>query len=134
MNFKEKVEQWKSLFRTEKEKAEDFYYGELFDDVIGSFVSKSENLKKYRFLISLLGFSPQPVILFLKAVQPEKALFLYSEDTESFLDTIQKWTGLTLSQVEKKRVNSSDPTGVYRAIKEFTSSRNPKEILLDITG
>ncbi len=134
MNFKEKIELWKSLFRTEKERADEFYYGELFDDVIGSFVSKSENLKKYRFLISLLGFSPQPVILFLKAVKPEKVLFLYSEDTEPLLDTIQKWTGLTLSQVEKKGVDSSDPTGVYQAIKEFTSSRNPKEILLDITG
>ena len=134
MNFSEKVEQWKSLLRTEKEKAEGFYYEELFNDVIGAFVSKSDKLKKYRFLIALLGFSPQPVILFLRAVQPEKALFLYSEDTESLLDTIQKWTGLTLGQVEKKGVNSSDPTGVYKAIKEFTSSRNPKEILLDITG
>ncbi len=96
MDFKEKVDKWKQLHQVNKGKAEEFYYKELFEEVIERFISKSKTLKKYRFIISLLGLSPQPVILFIKAVSPEKVLFIHSEETEKYLDEIQRWTGLTL--------------------------------------
>jgi CRISPR-associated protein (TIGR02710 family) len=134
MDFKEKVDKWKQLHQVNKGKAEEFYYKELFEEVIELFISKSKTLKKYRFLISLLGLSPQPVILFIRAVNPEKVLFIHSEETEKYLDEIQRWTGLTLTQVVREMIDSSDPTGVYKSIKNFASSKNPKEILLDFTG
>lgn len=134
MDFKEKIDKWKQLHRVSKEKAEKFYYDELFEDVIERFVSKSKTLRTYRFLISLLGLSPQPVILFIKAINPEKVLFIHSEETEKYLDEIVRWTGLTLSQVTREMVDSSDPTGVYKSIKHFCSSKSPREILLDFTG
>lgn len=133
MEFHENIEEWKVLLKKNREAAEEHYYDNLFRSVIERFLLRSENLKKYRFLISLLGFSPQPIILFLKAIKPEKVLFIHSEETEQHLDTIQKWTGLTLSMIEKKSVDSSNPTDVYRAIKNFVLPRNGKEILLDIT-
>ncbi len=134
MEFSEKIDRWKQLFKTKREEADQFYFNSMFEDVINRFLPKSKWLEKYRFLISLLGFSPQPVILFIRAIKPEKVLFIHSEETESYLDVIQQWTGLKLAQVVKEQVNSSDPTDVYKAIKEFVVSRNPREILLDITG
>ena len=134
MEFNEKIDHWKQLFKTNREEADEFYFNSMFEDVINRFLPKSKGLEKYRFLISLLGFSPQPVILFIRAIKPEKVLFVHSEETESYLDVIQQWTGLKLAQVVKEQVDSSDPTDVYKAIKEFVVSRNPREILLDITG
>ena len=134
MDFNEKIDYWKQLFKTKREEADQFYFNSMFEDVINRFLPKSKGLEKYRFLISLLGFSPQPVILFIRAIKPEKVLFLHSEETESYLDMIQQWTGLRLAQVVKEQVDSSDPTHVYKAIKEFVVSRNHREILLDITG
>jgi len=134
MEFAERIDHWKHLFKTKREEADQFYFNSMFEDVIDRFLLVSKNLGKYRFLISLLGFSPQPVILFIRAMKPEKVLFVHSEETESYLDLIQQWTGLTLAQVVKEQVDSSDPTGVYKAIKEFVASRDPREILLDITG
>jgi CRISPR-associated protein (TIGR02710 family) len=134
MEFSEKIDHWKQLFKTKREEADQFYFNSMFEDVINRFLPKSKGLEKYRFLISLLGFSPQPVILFIRAIKPEKVLFVHSEETESYLDVIQQWTGLKLAQVVKEQVDSSDPTDVYKAIKEFVVSRNPREILLDITG
>ncbi|MGQ9648115.1 MAG: TIGR02710 family CRISPR-associated CARF protein [Thermodesulfobacteriota bacterium] len=134
MEFNEKIDQWKQLFKTKREEADQFYYSYVFEEIINRFLKKSKNLRRYRFLISLLGFSPQPVILFICAIKPEKVLFIHSEETESYLDVIQQWTGIKLAQVVKEQVNSSDPTGVYKAIKGFIDSRNPKEVLLDITG
>ena len=134
MDFKEKVNRWKELFQTERHRAETFYYENIFEEVIENFLSKSKALRRYRFLISLLGFSPQPIILFIKAINPEKVLFIHSEESELCLDVVQRLTDLRLSQVIPQLVDSSDPTGVYKAIKDFAMSRNPKEILLDITG
>lgn len=134
MEFEEKLKQWKELIRNDRQKAEIFYYETLFPDVIERFKLKSKTLNKYRYLISLLGYSPQPIILFLRAIEPEKVLFIHSEETEHYLDVIQRWTGLTLAKVVKEGVDSSDPTGVYRAIKDFVAHKNPQEILLDITG
>ena len=134
MELKEKIDHWKQLFKTKREEADEFYFDSMFEDIINRFLHKSKGLEKYRFLISLLGFSPQPVILFICAIKPEKVLFIHSEETESYLDVIQQWTGLKLAQVIKEQVDSSDPTNVYKAIKEFVTSRNPREVLLDITG
>jgi len=47
---------------------------------------------------------------------------------------IQQWTGVKLAQVVREQVDSSDPTGVYKAIREFAVPRKASEILLDITG
>jgi len=63
------------MLREDKAIAEQYYYENIFEDVIKNFLSRSTQLKKYRFLISLIGFSPQPIILFIKAVQPERILF-----------------------------------------------------------
>ena len=134
MEFSERIDFWKRLFKTKREEADQFYFNSIFEDVIERFLLKGKGLEKYRFLISLLGFSPQPVILFIRAIKPEKVLFLHSEETESYLDVIQKWTGLKLTQVVREMVDSSDPTGVYVAIKKFVASKNPREVLLDITG
>ena len=70
----------------------------------------------------------------MKVIKPEKVLFIHSEETEEYLDVIQRWTGLTLFQVVRESIDSSDPTGVYKAIKDFVLSKNSKEVLLDITG
>ncbi len=134
MDFDEKVCRYRELRQQDPGKAKQFYYDNLFDEVIQRFLTKSSNLKKYQHLISLLGFSPEPVILFIRATNPEKVLFIHSEETEHSLDLIQRWTGLTLSKVVKTLVDSSDPTGVYRAIKDFVKGKAPRSILIDITG
>lgn len=134
MTFQERVDNWKEMSRKDRGRADAFYYELLFQEVIERFLQKAGDLKKYKYLISLLGFSPQPIILFLKAIRPEKVLFIHSEETEQYLDLIQYWTGLTLSQVTRESVHSSDPTGVYKAIKGFVQGKSPREILLDLTG
>jgi len=133
-NFISKVERWKEMLREDKAIAEQYYYENIFEDVIKNFLSRSTQLKKYRFLISLIGFSPQPIILFIKAVQPERILFIYSEETELYLNMIVQWTGLNITQIEKERIDSSDVADVYRAIKKFIRAKSPEEILIDITG
>ncbi len=132
--FYNKLRQWEELLAKDKKHADDYYWGNLFEDVIEQFLSRSKELKRYRFLISPVGFSAQPIILFIKAIRPERILFIFSEDTEHQINFIAKWTGITFAQVDKEHVDSSDVTGVYKAIKQFVAGKNPGEILIDITG
>lgn len=134
MEFQKYLNEWENLIRRDRQAGEAYYYEHIFPVVIDRFLLRSDSLKKYRYLISLLGFSPQPIILFLRATKPDKVLFIHSEETEEYLDLIQQWTGLKISQVIKESVGSSDPTGVYKAIKDFVFSKDKNEILLDITG
>ena len=112
MEFEERIDQWKHLFKTKREEADQFYFNSMFEDVINRFLSNGKGLEKYRFVINLIGFSPQPVILFTRAIKPEKVLFIHSEETESYLDVIQRWTDLKLAQVIREQVDSSGPTGI----------------------
>lgn len=134
IGFDKEVDQWMKLILIDRHKAKLFYYDSLFPKIIEQFLQKFSWLAKYRFLISLIGFSPEPIILFINGIKPQRVLFIHSEETEEYLDIIQKWTGLSLKQVSRETVNSSDPTGVYKAIKKFAFGKNPIEILIDITG
>ena len=78
MDFKEKVNRWKQLFQTDRQQAETFYYGNIFEEIIENFLSKSKALRRYRFLISLLGYSLQPIILFVKPIKFENGLIFLS--------------------------------------------------------
>lgn len=131
--LKEKLRQWRSM-KNNREEAECFYYREIFPFVIDAFKKKAVGLSKYRYLISLVGFSPQPIILFIKGVEPEKTLFICSPQTESIIDTIWDYTDLRPSSLDKCTIESSDVPGVYHAIKDFVYGKEPKEILIDTTG
>ena len=80
MEFGETIDHWKRLFRTKREEAGQFYFISMFEEVINRFLAHGEDLQKYRFLISLLGFSPQSVILFIRAIKPKKVLFIHSRN------------------------------------------------------
>lgn len=136
MEFEESVRQWKELLaRKERVEAESFYYENVFPEVLERFRSRGRHLKNYRYLISLLGFSPAPIILLIKTINPEKVLFITSEEAGHHLDLIQRETGLPLSRIDLHWVNSSESTEVYSAIKNFVvGKKEPQEVLVDITG
>jgi CRISPR-associated protein (TIGR02710 family) len=133
-SFETDVEKWKQLLRENPSRAKEFYNASVFPEAISRFCHKAKNLQRHRFLISLVGFSPQPIILFIKAIRPEKVLFLYSEESEGMLDIVGQHTELTLSQIEKSMVDSSDVTDVYRGIKRFLADKNQGDVFVDITG
>jgi CRISPR-associated protein (TIGR02710 family) len=133
MDFKEKVSYWRSLPRNSTE-ASSFYWHEIFPEALESFRQKSGNLTHYRFVISTVGLTPEPIVLFLKAIQPERALFLCTDDSEKYLDLILQKSELGVGKIEKRVVTRTDVTGVYQAIKDFVLDKTPSEILIDATG
>jgi len=122
--FTIKIDKWKKLLPENNHKAQDFYLQEVFPYIVDnfetSFSDKTVELDKFKNVISILGSSPYPAILFIKAIKPEKVLFICSEDTKHNLDIIYEKTELRLSQIEKENTEIEDEINTtYKVIKKF---------------
>lgn len=132
MNFKDKIKKWSTIVGSEKKT---FYDEQIFDDVLQRFTRNSKRLKgKYKTIISLVGFSPEPIILAINALAPEEVYFLITPETKDQIDLICAKTGLKASQTEKVHIASSDITEIYAAIKNILRRKEPKSVAIDITG
>ncbi len=134
MSLEEKIQQWMS--KADSKESEDYYFGEIFPQIIENFLKKGEYLEKknYEYIISLVGFTAEPIILFHKLFHPKKHYFICSKETENTVDIIVTYEDLLPSHYEKKVVNSSDTAEIYRALKDVTKGIEPSNTLIDITG
>lgn len=112
---------------------------------------------RYKTHILLVGFSIQPIVLSISAIQAERILFLFSEDTKPKCYEIVEWIKKIEDYFQRNRkvtfigvdnwhedsspylVDSSDPEDTYNRINEIIKSENKNgfdlsEIALDITG
>ena len=139
-DFNERVAEWKKMDRTTGvavQAALTFYDEIVFPFVKEVFLSKSGNRpsKTYTGLILPLGFSPEPLILSILAIKPERVGLLYTEETEKLLPRIQDETKLTLDQLYKRKIDGSSTVDVYWAIMGLYEEWNrPANVAVDITG
>jgi len=45
MDFNEKIDYWKQLFKTKREEADQFYFNSMFEDVSIEFLPRSKDLE-----------------------------------------------------------------------------------------
>lgn len=127
------LEEWRELANHGNFKlAENLYYEKLFPEVISIFCNKyqSEFLEK-GVLVSLLGFSPEPLILTAKAVKPAQHFILTTEIREDIIDRIQNHLD---NDFEIIIIDSPDFQSIYKSLKEILYKVNTTNIILDITG
>ena len=138
--FDTRVEEWKNMDRSTRDKlnaALTFYDEHLFPLVKELFLSKPQNhpQKRYDALILTVGFSPEPLILSISAMNPKQVGFLHTFDTAIFLDRIQQETGLKLHQLHRHEISGSNTVDVYKVIMElYEKWGHPSNIAVDITG
>lgn len=138
--FDKRVEQWKNMDRTTKEAVEDalaFYDEQVFPFVKEVFLSKPGNRpqREYDALILTVGKSPEPLILSILAMNPNKVGLLYTSETEKYLPRIQQETGLNLNQLAQRQVDGSNTIEMYKTIMDiYADWGNPENIAVDITG
>lgn len=133
------VDKWKGLIPDNNKKARDLYLNEIFpyiqENFCNTFEEKALEIKKFKYFISIIGSSPYPAILFLKAIKPVKVLFICCEDTEQNLDLIYEKSSLRLSQIEKVTIDRDDAINTtYKAIKNFCNGYTAEEIFIDTTS
>ena len=107
---------------------------------ISSFLEKAREKKlaeNYEYLITTVGFSAEPSILFIEALKDslKKVLFIYTKSTEEKIDVIVEYTKLKPSQYDKVRVEKTNMIETYKEIEKFVNRhKQSRKILIDATA
>ena len=127
------LNEWLQLARTGNfDKAQEIYFEKLFAAVIDNFKEKHENmLQKGGILFSVLGFSPEPIILTAKTVEPQIRVIFTTNNQSEGSEYLEKYLE---SDYEMVYLLDEKFETMYRALKEQLYLNPSSQIILDITG
>ena len=135
MNEKLKyLDEWKELASHGNFKlAENLYFEKLFPEVIHKFSNENSHYfeGEEQILISMLGYSPEPLILTARAVQPTQHFIVTTDIREDIMDRINQYLD---SEFELIIVKDSNFRTVYKTLKELYLKFESNNVTLDITG
>lgn len=114
------------------EEAQELYFAKLLPEIIESFQERfSHVFKSEEMLISILGFSPEPIILTAKAMNPAKHIIITTGENFQVEEILQKNLEDGFSLI---RLKDESFLGMYKALKEQLILNNHSKIVVDITG
>lgn len=132
--FDELVKQWLELQESGKvEEAQKLYDSGLFDNVINRFVEKhSHTLLGVEVMFSVLGLTPEPIILTHRALKPKKHIvFATPGGYEQAKYLYEKYIN---SEPTVITIGDSSFSGIYEVMKEQLNINPAHKYALDITG
>jgi hypothetical protein len=113
-------------------KAQELYYDNLFEAVIDNFKTNYQgSIPSGGVLFSILGFSPEPIILTAKAVEPEKHIIFTTNNKSEGNDYLEKFLE---SNYEMIYIDDENFDTIYKALKESLILNPNSNMTLDITG
>jgi len=114
------------------EKAQEIYFEKLFGAVIEKFkISNSNLIAQGGVLFSILGYSPEPIILTAKAIEPEVHIIFTTNNKSEGKNYLEKYLG---EEYEMVLLEEGSFASVYGALKEQLILNPSTNITLDITG
>ncbi len=133
-------EQWiEILDQSGEQTALEFYFAQITPLLVPvlqrDFKKTYGHLPKHDGLISLLGFTPETVILAYQAIRPETLIILHTKETEHLLDTVFLHTKIPLAQFFHESFQEKPHTDIYRAL-EAALDKFPKgsRVAIELTG
>ncbi|MBI3243453.1 MAG: TIGR02710 family CRISPR-associated protein [Chloroflexi bacterium] len=135
VDLKVLTEQWLAI--QDRNERNSFYDEAVFPAIKQVVVAReqAELPVPYTHLILPVGLSPEPLILSILILRPEKVYLLYTRASERYLDRIFQETGLRLSQVDKDEVDETNVPDIYQKVKAiYTHWGRPDRIAVDVSG
>lgn len=134
----ENVNEWLRLSESgHVAEAEDFYYNTLFHDVIDEFCER--NLKpqvRCNVLFSILGYSPEPIILTQRALNPEVHIIFTTDikDNEASKKIRSYLSTYLTSEFEIIEIEDASFGSIYTSLKDQMNLHPSQDYVIDITG
>jgi hypothetical protein len=127
------LNEWLQLARSGNfEKAEEIYFEKLFTVVIENFREKHKNiLPKGGVLFSILGLSPEPVILTASIIEPEIHVIFTTNNQNEGNEYLKNYLP---ENYEMVYLPDEKFDTAYKAMKEQLFLNHSSKIILDITG
>jgi CRISPR-associated protein (TIGR02710 family) len=144
-DLQELQKRWLELPRKEQDVFYAREFAEPFAQVFAGrpLVGAPEGFPRPRVLISVLGFSWQPVALMAAWCRPERMLVIGTDESfalrpagEDILSLIARVGGIPLSAVESVRVGDPPEAEIYRHVRDFLTRSNvqARQVFIDPTG
>ena len=134
----EHIKEWLSLSETgHVAEAENYYYNTLFLDVIEEFCERNKHPKvKCNVLFSILGFSPEPIILTQRALNPEVHVIFTSDikdeiASKKIREYLSKYLTSDFKIIELKDGSFDE---IYNSLKNQVVLHPSQDYVIDITG
>ncbi len=127
------LNEWLELARSGNfSKAQELYFEKLFGSVIDNFkIQNNGLLQTGGVLFSMLGYSPEPIILTAKLVEPDKHIIFTTNSKTDGNDYLEKYLE---SDYEMVFLENDDFNTIYKSLKEQLVINPSSQITLDITG
>lgn len=136
-SFNEKVQEWLRLNGTGQFiEARRYYYDHLFNDVIDRFVAKNDETNVGTdVLFSMLGYSPEPIVLTQRALKAKENIIFYHNVGSDFNDKIKPVLDRFL-QGNCRFIELTDLSfsTIYSTLKEQMIITPASNYAIDITG
>lgn len=114
------------------DKAQQLYFEKLFPIVIEKFKSENQkNISTGGVLFSILGYSPEPIILTAKVVEPKKHIIFTANNKTEGKEYLEQYLG---SNMEVVHLNEESFDVTYKAMKEQFVLNSSSLITIDVTG
>ena len=134
----ENVKEWLRLSESgQVAEAEDFYYNTLFVDVIDEFCDRNRQPEiRCNVLFSVLVYSPEPIILTQRALNPEvHIIFTTDINNAEASKKIREYLGKYLtSEFKIIEIDDTSFNGIYSAMKDQMMLHPSQDYVIDITG
>jgi len=134
-NLKSLTQKWQSI--GDRDDRNHFYDKQIFPVLLNDLIPREQQKhpEPYTHLILPVGLSPEPLIISILILRPQKVHFLYTKDSEQYLDRIFKDTNLQFSQVSKDLINDTNVPEIYQKVKDiYEKWGKPERVAVDITG
>ena len=137
--FDQKVQTWLSLSHEGRFfDAKSYYYENLFDDIIHKFTEREDSVINHqnKVLFSMLGFTPEPIILTQRAMNPSvHVIFTTNSEDSAQEDSTNECLGRFLtSQYKVVKLEDDDFSTIYGTLKEHMLLYAASEYTIDVTG
>ena len=135
-NFLIHVNEWRQMNQTGRfVEARQFYFDELFEEVIENF----ENhlvwpIESCDILFSILGFTPEPIILAARALKPRKHIIIHDKGVAFNEDNVRFLPKFLPEGYEKVELKDESFGTIYDTLKEQMVFNEGRSYAINITG
>ena len=115
--------------------ARQYYFDELFDEVIENFENNLVwPIESVDVLLSILGFTPEPIILAARALKPKKHIILHDKGVAFNEDNIRFLPKFLPNGYEKIELKDESFGTIYDTLKEQMAFNAGRSYAINITG
>lgn len=135
-NFQAHVNEWKEMNQSGRfVDARKYYFENLFDEVIADFDNRlCWPLEPVDVLFSVLGFTPEPIILAARALKPKKHIIFHDKEVAFNEDNIRFLPKFLPAGYVKVALQDETFGTIYDTLKEYMAFNAGRNYAINITG